>query len=158
MLNLTKQKGRVISSLWHTEHLEHHLHLLTSMTKSLFFLIRPALAILSFCGSRIDGSARPLWPDGLPYERARESIDILNLNKIETVERRKYLINKCFRYVERANRIFAYYQNDPRAAYQEFKQLVQEIQDLITPSAEYSAAVRAFLSGLTYEWVKGLVK
>lgn len=105
-----------------------------------------------------DGFACPLWPDGLPYERAKESIDILNLNKIDTVERRKYLINKCSRYVERANRIFAYYQNDPRAAYQEFKQLVQEIQELISPSAEYSAAVRAFLSGLTYAWVKGFVK
>jgi len=105
-----------------------------------------------------DGSACPLWRVGLPYERARETIDILNLNRIETVERRKALLNKCFRYVERANRIFAFYQNDPRAAYQEFQHLVEEILGLVSPSAEYSSAVRAFLGGLTYEWVKGLLR
>jgi len=105
-----------------------------------------------------DGRACPSCPIGLPHQRARETIDILNLNHIRTIEDRKNLWNRCIGFVEHGNRAYAQYERGSSAAFHEFEFAIRELRSLISSSAEFSATARACLRGIPYPWVRALLE
>jgi len=103
-----------------------------------------------------DGRASPSFSedDGVPYLRAVSTIDILNLNDIKIVEERKRLWNHCMRLIEKGDKAFEKYQNGSAAGKKEFEMIVLEMNELIQPPSEFSAAARACFRGSSSKWAR----
>jgi uncharacterized protein (TIGR02646 family) len=107
-----------------------------------------------------DGNACPRYSKGkgFPHQRAKVTIDILNLNDIKIVEARKELWNRCVSLIERGDKAFAQYQKGSATGIKEFEMVIREIRKLIQSSAEFSATARACFRGSSYDWVRETVQ
>ena len=100
------------------------------------------------------GQACPSCTTGLPHQRAKETIDVLNLNDIRVVEERKKLWNDIISLLERGNRTWEQYEKGSPAALREFEYVIRDIQDRVSLLAEFSATARACLKGSAYPWAR----
>lgn len=103
-----------------------------------------------------DGKACPKYPeaDGFLHQRAKVTIDILNLNDIKIIEARKELWNRCINLIERGDKAFAQYQKGSPTGRKEFEMVIGEIRELIRSSTEFSAAARSCFRGSAHDWVR----
>lgn len=106
-----------------------------------------------------DGRACPKYSEShdLFHQRAKVTIDILNLDDIKIVEERKKLWNYCLEIINRGDKAFAQYQRGSPAARVQFETVIRQIREIIQPSAEFSATARACFSGSAQEWVREAV-
>jgi hypothetical protein len=106
-----------------------------------------------------DGRTCPKFPesDGIPYERAAITIEILNLNDVKIVEERKRLWNSCTRLIERGDEAFARYKKGSTAGKTEFEMIVREMNELIQPRSEFSATAQACFRSCC-NWVREIVQ
>jgi uncharacterized protein (TIGR02646 family) len=106
-----------------------------------------------------DGKACPIYSEahGFIYERAEVTIEILNLNDVKIVEERKKLWNRCITLMKRGDEAFVQYQKASPTGRTQFEMVIQEIQELIQSSAEFSAAARACFRGSAHDWVREMV-
>ena len=125
------------------------------------FLLDPVnLADPSQLWFQDDGRACPKYSeaDGFLHQRAKVTIDVLNLNDIKIVETRKELSNRCIKLIERGDNAFAQYRKGSPTGRIQFETVIREIQELIQSSAEFSAAARACFRGSAYDWVRETVQ
>lgn len=102
-----------------------------------------------------DGRVYPHYSEGLfVYRKAYESIGIFNLNDVRIEEARKQTRLKCIEKVEEGDRAFSHWkQNGSPAAYGKFRQICKDILDMVSISAEFSAAARYYFIGTGKEWL-----
>lgn len=104
-----------------------------------------------------NGEACPSCPDGLPHQRAEETIVVLNLNYYKTVDERRNLWNEIIGIVEHGNRAYEQYRKGSAVGYQEFEYAIKDLRRRIAQIAPYSAAARACLMGIAYPWVRAVL-
>ena len=95
---------------------------------------------------------------GFLHRRAKETIDILNLNDIKIIEERKKLWRRCISLIELGDRAFDQYQRESSTGRIEFEIIIREIRELIQSSAEFSATARTCFRGSRYDWVRETVQ
>jgi uncharacterized protein (TIGR02646 family) len=107
---------------------------------------------------REDGRASPAFPKKYHflYERAKATIDILNLDDHKIVQARKDLWSLCTSFVDIGNIAINDYSQGRLSGKKEFEIAYQSVKTLIKPSSEFSATARACFSGFAneHEWVK----
>lgn len=105
-----------------------------------------------------DGKPYPAAREGtFPCERARKTIELLNLDDERVVEARKAVWVDCQRLIQRGDEAYGHYRQGSSAGMQKFRQVCQEIREIVSPEARYSATARAYLRSSTIEWVRALV-
>jgi uncharacterized protein (TIGR02646 family) len=90
--------------------------------------------------------------------RAKETIEILNLNDCKIMEARRDLWVRCINLIDRADTAFVKYKSSSPTGRKEFEIVIREILRLVDPSSEFSATARAFFRGSAREWVKEIIQ
>lgn len=94
---------------------------------------------------------------GFLYQKARTTINILNLNETKIVEERRKLWNECFDLVERGDRAYKHYDYGSPTGRIEYEAVIQKIREFIHPSSQFSATACACFRGSSLDWVRDTV-
>jgi len=132
-----------------TDNLDEEIPLLIDPTNP----VDPSL--LSFAD---DGRVYPLHGEGFAHQKAKMTIDILNLNDVRIVEARKQLSLRCRQLVDHGNREFVRFKDGSPVAKQLFDSLCEQIVVLASRTSEFSAMARYCLSGTGQGWVLALLR
>lgn len=106
-----------------------------------------------------DGRVYPRYPeDTFIGKKAKVSIEVLNLNDIAIEEIRKTFWRKCEEKVARGKIEFTQYKRTgSQSAKKAFDTICEEIVELVSPSAKYSAMARYCFRGTGEDWVLSLL-
>jgi len=109
-----------------------------------------------------DGTVVPSYSDDASWQhrRAKESITIYHLDHTDLTEYRKKVCNDCKRKITEGDEAWKQYSQGSVVAETKFKQIIEDLVERITNSAEYSAAARATIMGLRSDnrpWLDALL-
>src|SRR5690606_18317539 len=99
------------------------------------------------------GEMSPITATGWDYERAKYTIESLNLNFKLLKEKRKETWTKCFTLVKETQALMAQNDISPSAARRgQIKEKLKQLKELVKTTSEFSATAKACLQSAGLPW------
>jgi uncharacterized protein (TIGR02646 family) len=112
--------------------------------------------LLSF---NIDGHIKPTYDEGFLKEKAKRSIEVLNLDQTRIVEARKQIHLLCMRLVDDGDKEFKKLQKDGDVVAQgKYEDKCIQLMEMVEPWSEFSAMARSSLKSKQLQWVTNLIQ